>query len=69
MSRSSRYLDCSLTYGPEIEATAWTLASVALVVVAVRFITHRYVVERLCWSDWWMLLALVCVCSSILATN
>ena len=58
-----RSLDCSLDHGPAIEAACWTLASSATVIVAARFICHRCIVEKMCWSDYWMLLALVRGCS------
>jgi len=42
-----------------IGGVAWSLAAVSLIVVAMRFYTRIFVLRRVGWDDWVMLLAMV----------
>ena len=46
--------------GPLIGTLGWIEAAMAVKVMAVRFLVQRFVVGRLEWADWLMLVALVC---------
>ncbi|KAI0383700.1 integral membrane protein [Hypomontagnella monticulosa] len=41
------------------EAVVWTLAPLAIIVVSLRFYTRAFIVRRIGWDDWIMLLATV----------
>ncbi|KAF2874067.1 hypothetical protein BDV95DRAFT_592203 [Massariosphaeria phaeospora] len=45
--------------GPHIRGTAWLLMAITIVVVALRFYARAYLVRRVRWDDWTMLIAVI----------
>lgn len=57
MMKRTSYEDQNV--GPTLKSLAWTLAAISIVIVSMRFYVRIFIVRRVRWDDWTMLLSLV----------